>query len=207
LPRKNDVDLPVAPLADLMRWWKSQRTKGLIIGGLAVAILGRPRTTRDVDGVVILPESKWESFLSAGAKFGFIARIPDALAFAREARVLLVRHDASGIEVDISLGLLPFEAEAISRANTVEVGGVAIPVPTPEDLIVMKAIARRDRDFADIEGLLKAHPRLDLSRIRTWSRAFAEGLEMPEIVEDLERLIAEHHTGTTKKGRSKRKSK
>lgn len=99
----------MAPLADLMRWWKSQRTKGLIIGGLAVAILGRPRTTRDVDGVVILPESKWESFLSAGAKFGFIARIPDALAFAREARVLLVRHDASGIESTFHLVFYPLK--------------------------------------------------------------------------------------------------
>ena len=41
--------LPIAPLPDLMRWWQAGHVRGVVIGGLAVALLGRPRVTRDID--------------------------------------------------------------------------------------------------------------------------------------------------------------
>jgi predicted transcriptional regulator len=81
------------------------------------------------------------------------------------------------------------------------VGGIALPIPTPEDLVVMKAIAHRARDLGDIEGIVAMHPRLDTVRIRRLVREFAEVLEAPEIVADLDRALgrARHRRG----GRSK----
>jgi hypothetical protein len=58
-----------------------------------------------------------------------------------------------------------------------------------EDLVVMKALARRTRDIADIEAVLDAHPDLDLDRVRYWVGEFAAVLEAPEILEDLERML------------------
>ena len=187
--KKAKVVLPVAPLPDLVEWWQSEHVPGLVIGGLAVALLGRPRVTRDVDALVLLAEERWPAFVDAGSAFGFVPRQPDTLAFAREARVLLLRHQPTGIDVDVVLGCLPFEEEAVARATTVEVAGVSVPLPTPEDLIIMKAVAHRERDLLDIEGLLAAHLELDLDRVRRWVRAFADALETPELYDDLEQRL------------------
>lgn len=179
-------------MADLVAWLKSARTEGIVIGGVAASLLGRPRATRDVDAMVFIDESRWESLLAEGEKFGFKPRHPDALAFAGEARVLLVRHEPSGIDVDIAFGALTFEKEAVERAVWTDVAGARIPLSTPEDLIVMKAVAHRPRDLADIESVLDAHPSLDLARVRRWVREFSAALAMPDILADFEKILASH---------------
>ena len=129
MAKRANVKLPVAPLADLMNWWQSQSVPGLIIGGLAVALLGRPRVTRDIDALVWLAEDCWPDFMKAGIGFGFVPRQIDALAFAREARVLLLSHQPTGIDLDIAFGCLPFEQEAVARAIVREIAGVSVPLP------------------------------------------------------------------------------
>ena len=180
----------LAVLRDLVDWLKAEKVQGVVIGGLAASLLGRPRLTRDVDALVLLDEGHWADFLTAGAGYGFIPRRDDALAFAQQTRVLLVRHQGSGIDVDIVFGSLPFEKEAVARATWMELGGVRAPLPLPEDLIIMKAVAHRPQDLADIEAILVAHPKINSRRARRWVREFAAVLEMPEILNDLEALLS-----------------
>jgi len=180
----------LAALASLRDWLGSTKVEGLVIGGVAASVLGRPRVTKDVDLLILLPENAWDAFLAAGKRHGFEPRVPDALALARELRMLLLRHTPSGVDIDISVGSLLFEEEALARGQHRKVGGVLLLLPTPEDLIIMKAVAHRDRDLSDIEGVLDTNPKLDKKRIRHWVGAFAESLEMPELLDDLERLLA-----------------
>lgn len=180
----------LAALRDLVAWLQATHVSGVVIGGVAASLLGRPRVTRDVDAVVLLDESNWNAFLAAGAQFGFVPRLSDALAFAQEARVLLVRHEPSGIDVDIAFGALPFEKTAIARTIWTDIGGISLPLPTPEDLIVMKAIAHRPRDVADIESVVDAHPKLNLRQIRRWVHEFSTALDAPEILHDLNTILA-----------------
>ncbi len=56
-------------------------------------------------------------------------------------------------------------------------------------MIIMKAVAHRPRDMADIEGIVAAHPEFDASRVRHWLTQFADLLEMPEILTDTEKII------------------
>jgi hypothetical protein len=184
-------------LPDLVRWWQAEQTAGLV---LAVALLGRPRVTRDIDGLVLLPAERSPAFVAAGRGFGFVPRVDDALTFAHQARVLLLRHEPSGIDVDIALGCLPFEEEAVARVQMVAVAGVSVPLPTPEDLVIMKAVAHRERDLLDLEGLLATYPDLDVRRLRRWVRAFAEALEAPELYEDLQQRLARRRRGPRKLG-------
>jgi hypothetical protein len=163
----------------------------VVIGGLAASLLGRPRLTRNVDVLVLIDEDHWADFLTAGENFGFMPRRDDALAFAQENRVLLLRHRESGIDVNMVIGLLPFEKEAVARAAAVELDGVQTPLALLEDLIIMKAVAHRPRDLADIEAILAAHPQLNRRRVRSWVREFATALSMPEIFNDLELLLAQ----------------
>ncbi|HMC67214.1 MAG TPA: nucleotidyltransferase [Gemmataceae bacterium] len=193
----------LAALRDLLAWLRAAKVSGVVIGGVAAGLLGRPRVTRDVDAVILIPDEKRAKvFLDQGALFRFAARIKDPLAFAAQSRVLLVNHQPSGIDVDLSLGQLPFEEEMIARSVAVDVSGLSIPLPTPEDFIIMKAIAHRPRDMADIEAVLDVHPKLDLRRVRRWVRDFAAILEMPELLEDLEVLLARRPPA--KKGKKKK---
>jgi hypothetical protein len=71
---------------------KSVDVPVVVVGGIAVALLGRPRFTRDIDVLVELEESRWPTILEAGRAFGIGARIDQPLEFARRSRVLRLRH-------------------------------------------------------------------------------------------------------------------
>lgn len=174
-------------LSDLTKWLKGCPI--VIIGGVATALLGQPRHTQDVDVLVMLKMDKWESIVKSAEKFGFATRISDALSFAKRNRVLLMKHVVSGVGVDISFGALPFEEECIVRAKKIKFTDFRIPIPTPEDLIIMKAVSHRGKDLIDIESIVDAHPKLDKKRIEYWVTEFAKALEMSEIWEDVKKIV------------------
>ncbi len=178
-----------AALHGLIDWFENRKVPYVVIGGVAASILGRPRVTRDIDAVVLIPEEDWEVFLRSGKKFGFEPRRSDCLLFARSSRVLLMRHSSSEIEIDISLGGLPFEEVMISQAQTVSVAGKKFKIPLAEDLMVMKAVASRPQDLKDIQSLLDAQPGIDLKGAEKWIRQFATALESPEILDEFRSLI------------------
>lgn len=195
LPPLRSVTLAKAPrlpsevLRDLVGWLNAARVEGIVIGGVAASILGRPRATHDVDALVLANDAR--DLLRTAVMHGFAARVADATDFAAKSRVLLLRHEATGIHVDVTMAGLPFEEEVIRRAQAQPVRGVPapIPLPTPEDLVILKAVAHRPRDLADIEGILDLHPGIDKARVRKWVADFATLLEMPELRADLERLL------------------
>jgi hypothetical protein len=179
----------VPALKAVMQWLTSEHVAGAIIGGVAASIRGRPRYTKDVDAVILADEIGWDRALASAARYGLVPRIDDPLGFASHSRMLLLRHDESGIEVDVSLGGLPFEREAVERASVVEVKRLRLRLSSAEDLVIMKAVARRPKDWTDIDAVLAVHPDLDLSRIRHHLREFSSVLEMPEIYDDFEKLL------------------
>ena len=184
----------ISALSDLARWFESASVPGIVVGGVAASLIGRPRLTHDVDALVMVDEAHWHELLEQGMPFGFRPRLIDALAFAARSRVLLMRHEPSGVDVDIMFGALRFEEEAVAHRTFVTVAGVVLPLPTPEDLIVMKAVAHRPRDLTDIEAILDAHPGLDVGYVRRWVREFARAAGMPEIWDDLRRMLKDHET-------------
>jgi hypothetical protein len=162
----------------------------MLIGGLAVILRGIARQTNDVDATLWAEGVDIELLLEGFARHGIVARIPDAAQFARQNQVLLLRHEASRTPMEVSLAWLPFEATALHRAELLDVGGVRVPVALVDDLIIYKAVAWRDRDRADIERLLAAHgDHVDLTYIRQTVAQFADLLEEPGRVSDLERII------------------
>jgi hypothetical protein len=128
-------------LADLVKWLESAQISAMVIGGVASSFLGRPRLTQDVDALVILPESKWDAATEAARNFGIVPRIDQVVDFARQSRVLLLKHAQSDIAIDVILGGLPFEQEAVDRARAHRVGDITVRLPRVEDLIIMKVIA------------------------------------------------------------------
>jgi hypothetical protein len=169
---------------------ESLPTRSMIIGGIAVIARGLPRQTIDIDATVWAESIDPETLLQAFAQHLLLPRIGDALDFARRHQMLLLRHEPSGTPVDLSLAWLPFEREALQRSTVVDFGGVSIHVAAPEDLIVYKAVAWRDRDRSDIERLLTRYRgEVDLDRIRALVREFALALDDPHRVDEFEALV------------------
>jgi predicted nucleotidyltransferase len=183
---------PRDTLRELNAWLAAAGVRWVLIGGLAASFLGRARFTKDVDVVVLAGNEDIARLLTVGASYGFFPRLSESVALARERRVLLVDHQPSGVGVDVSLGVLPFEKEMVARATQAEIAGIALPLPSREDLIIMKAVAHRPIDLHDIDGILDAHADVDPKRIRRWVGEFARLLEMPEILADVEALLTRH---------------
>ena len=187
--KKPSILPPETTLGALIDWLKSEGVSGLIIGGVAASLLARPRFTRDIDALILLEEDLWEKFLDAGERFGFAPRIDNPAGFAHRSRVFLVRHKPTGIDIDIALAGLPFEKESIKQTRWRKIGNLSLPLPTPENLIIMKAIAHRPQDMEDIRALVGANPKLDLRRIRRLVKQFSTALDAPDILADLEKLL------------------
>jgi hypothetical protein len=149
---------PLKALEELLGYYPE---RGLIIGGIAASLLGTPRLTADIGALILLSVSDLAELFARAKEVGFLPRLENAEEFARKSRVLLLKHAESEISIDISLGLLPFEEEAVANGQKYFFEGVTLSLPIPEDLIIMKTIAHRPKDILDIEGIIKNHPHLD----------------------------------------------
>lgn len=189
MPEKDNLN-PLSPaIKSVSQLLKEDDVEGIIIGGLAVSLLGRPRFTNDIDLVILDLDDRLPGFFEKLKKFGIEQRIEDAVDFARKSRVLLMRHMESGINIDISMGIMPFERESVSRRKIESAFGLEVPLPAPEDLIIFKAISRRPQDVEDIRAIIARHPNLNEERILLVVREFADILESEEIFDNIKNLL------------------
>jgi len=189
MPEKDQIN-PLSPaIKSISQLLKEDDVEGMIIGGLAASLLGRPRFTNDIDLVVLDLDDRLPEFFEKIKKFGIEPRIEDAEDFARKSRVLLMRHKESGINIDISMGLLPFERESVSRKKIESAFGLEVPLPLPEDLIIFKAISRRPKDIEDIKAIIARHSDLDKGHILSVIHEFSDILESEDIYDNLKKLL------------------
>ena len=187
----NDMKNFLAPFKAIQELLERFDNRGVIIGGIASSLLGKARLTADLDVMMLLPTEDIPHLICESESVGLEARVDNADEFAHKNRILLLRHHDSATNVNIVLGNLPFEKEVVERSQLVSIEGINLRLPTAEDLIVMKAVAHRAKDMLDIQGLVDANPNLDKQRIEYWLRQFAEALELPEIWQDVEKLLSD----------------
>ena len=136
------------------------------IGGIAVLHWGEARLTRDADLTIFTglgDEARYVDALLAQ----FAPRLGQAKEFALRHRVLLLRA-ANGVPLDVSLGALAFEEQAVAGASLEEfVPGQRLRLAAPGSLVVFKAFADRPHDWQDIEGVIvKSGARIDWDQVR-----------------------------------------
>lgn len=184
--RINELAATAAELQSLMteHGWRF-----CFIGGLAVQVWSEPRYTKDVDLTLLTGFGREEPFIDVLLSH-YAPRRADAKQFALVNRVLLLQ-DARGLGIDIALGAVPFEQEAVARARLVEAfPGVLLRFCTPEDLIVMKTFANREQDWIDVRMTIvrQGTKGLDWRYIRQHLRPLLELKEEPELMDRLEGL-------------------
>lgn len=179
----------LAPLQALINLLSQFDNQGVIIGGIAASLLGSPRYTVDLDAVFLLSIEAVPRLLHAASEQGIKPRISNCTEFARKSRVVLLRHVDSGTDIDISLGILPFEIEMVKSSQIHELGPIQLRLPTPEDLIILKAVAHRPKDLEDIRSIVASHPELDKTRIQNWVEQFGEALDFPQLWNSIHPLL------------------
>lgn len=158
-----------------------RKTPYMVIGGIANLAWGMPRSTFDIDVTVWAP-SGTEPALINGLRKAFKALPAEPVKFALETRVLPLV--VAGFRVDLILGQLPYEEQAIRRARLVEMEGVKVRLCTPEDLIVHKILSERPKDLDDVRGIMRAQGKtLDRAYLDPIVRGLASDLARPGIWE------------------------
>lgn len=167
---------------------ESQQRRFCIIGGVALARWGEPRTTADVDLALLTQFGEEERTVDALLKV-FKPRIDGAREFALQNRVLLLQA-SNGIGIDASLAALPYEERLIERSSPCDFGrGVVLTTASAEDIVVLKTIAGRRKDWMDIEGILiRQEQRLNWKQVLDELHQLSEMYEAPEKVGELLRM-------------------
>ncbi len=138
---------------ELQSFIQSRQWSFSIIGGIALARWGEPRTTLDVDATLLTEFGEEDDCIDV-LLGEFQSRISNPKEFAIQNRVLLLQA-ANGVGLDIALGGLPFEEHVILRATEFDFGQDAILLTaSAEDMVVLKAFAGRPQDWVDVEGIL-----------------------------------------------------
>jgi predicted nucleotidyltransferase len=138
-----------------------------LFGAQAVTIWGRPRLTTDVDVTIQLQSGSTADLVAALAAAGF--RLSDSFSdeFLRATRVLPLIHQSTGMPLDVVLAGPGLEEQFLDRAVAIALGDFTVPVISPEDLVVTKLLAGREKDVEDIRGVLRVRAgMLDLDYIR-----------------------------------------
>ena len=152
---------------------------------------GRPRLTSDIDVTVRLGDLSLNALIEQLGRQGFEVRVPPTPDFLQRTRVVPLRHQPSGLDVDVVLAGPGLEDEFLARAISVSIGGSLIPVISAEDLIVTKVLAGRAKDLEDVGGVLSAQGgRLSLGTVRRTLAILESALGQSDLLPAFEAEVA-----------------
>jgi predicted nucleotidyltransferase len=159
----------MATYIDIFKALEKHRVRYLVVGGVAVNLLGVSRSTADLDLFVCLDPENLMRFAKAVEEVEYRPKLPvKMLDFAdaecrrrwREEKGMLVfsfwnpKDPLALVDVFVDEPM-PF-TEMDRRKVRMTAEGVTIPVASPEDLIVLKERCDRPKDRYDVDGLREA---------------------------------------------------
>ncbi|MGI9115121.1 MAG: hypothetical protein ACR2FX_08830 [Chthoniobacterales bacterium] len=174
--------------ATLQEFCQRQKWRFCFIGGLAVQRWADPRQTEDAHLTLLTGFTGEDSYIDALLS-AFAPRFTDERKLAPLRRVLFLQS-SEGVALDIALGAVPFEEHSVERATDWKVEKLRLRTCSAEDLIVHKAFAGRELDWADVTSIIMRQGRkLNVEQIWSELRPLVELKEEPEILEKLQRLL------------------
>jgi predicted nucleotidyltransferase len=184
-----DVEPLEKALAEIASALRAAGVSWMVIGGIASIARGVRRMTTDIDVVVRGDETTPAAMLHAFTTKRIVPRIADAEAFANERLVLLLRHEPTGVDLDLSFGWTTFEHEALEARSEAAYGSVVAPMARAEDLVIFKAMAARPKDIEDATALMLMHKEIDVARVRRHLAELAALADEPTLTSGLDAVI------------------
>jgi hypothetical protein len=154
------AEWPRLDVEELLRRLTAGGVDFVIIGGIAMVLLGSARLTRDLDIVFAPDEGNLDALgrvlVALGARLREVDEdvpfIPDA-ASLRNIQLLTLETGYGWLDVHRTVGGSPKYDALRRRAERVDLGDFFVLVASPDDLVEMKNAAGRAQDLADIEEL------------------------------------------------------
>jgi predicted nucleotidyltransferase len=168
---------------------RRRRLRWYVFGAQAAVAYGRPRMTGDVDVTVDLKQEGPHMLLDELSSAGFALRIDLSEDFLRESRLLPLVHTPTAMPVDLVIAGSSLHAEFLARRRFVDIGGLRVPMLSPEDLVVTKILAGRPKDIEDVRGVLLEQPRLNIESVRELLGDLAIALGDPSLLRRFERIV------------------
>jgi hypothetical protein len=177
---------------EVQRFCEGRDWKFCVIGGIAVQRWADPRQTEDADLTILTGFGAEEAFVDA-LLGSFRAREAGEREKAVLRRVVLL-YSAESVGLDVALGALPFEKRCIERASDWLISSeLSLRTCSAEDLIVHKAFAARDLDWADVQSVVMRQGRkLKIEQVWAELRPLVALKEEPEILGKLQRIFDQH---------------
>lgn len=131
------------------------RVSYVLIGGLASGVLGRPRTTMDIDILVGGGRAGLSKVASQLQKQG--AEKDESFSQLNPLlRGTMIRMRLGPVQVDLLRSRDRHDQITLRRRQKVHAFGMTVWLPRPEDLILLKMKTGRDRDLSDCIGIFEA---------------------------------------------------
>jgi predicted nucleotidyltransferase len=136
-----------------------------IIGGIATIQHTRVRATVDVDALVAVPQLAMPGLFEALKARGFAVDLSRNMSELRDHGLTSIRFD--DVLIDLMQPALPLYAHVLDRAIDATIQGKQVRISSAEGLIVMKSVAMRPQDEADLRELITAYGgNLDIDYVR-----------------------------------------
>ena len=187
LPDAHPLKSVFAALSGCVRALDAMQAPYMLIGGVAAGLMSEVRATDDVDVSIWLEDDeKVPQLIHLLEAQGYKQLHTVPMDLILRARLLRMIHLKSATRLDVALAVTPFEEQAIRNSRRTAFGVLSIPLPRPEDVVVMKIFAGRLIDLADVHKLLLHNPQMDLRHARKWTKELARLAESPDLLKHLE---------------------
>jgi len=160
-----------------------------IMGGFAVRAYGVPRATYDVDAMVLLDRDRLPDLYVVVDEAGY--DVPDSYrsGWVDEIEGMpLIKvstfDQGKTIAADIFLAESDYQRSVVNRRTMYSLEDIEAWVVSPEDLILLKLIAGRPRDLADVYDLLFLPGELDVSYMRNWADELGVSDKLVQALDD-----------------------
>lgn len=172
----------------IITFLNKQKINYLVIGGIAVSVMGNPRETIDIDICIFIKKSEVKNFLDKAEMCGFIV---DKGEMMKQVRATGCFNIVDGkVRIDFLVASHKFEKNAFERKIPVEIHGVKGWYPTAEDLILFKIVSGRLQDLADAENIAIRHSgKLDKKYLLSWAQKLSDEAEDLRIYKEVKRLL------------------
>jgi Aminoglycoside-2''-adenylyltransferase len=151
-----DLDDPIAVLLGAIEALRGAGLEAAVYGGLALAVYGEPRETRDADLVMV--DLAGPQLAEALERAGIAATLAfDQIRFGGNlvSRVTLLGGDAVNTVDLVRSRSTGYNERAWSRAMEGELRGQIVRVLAPEDFVIFKLASTRERDLEDAATVLR----------------------------------------------------
>jgi hypothetical protein len=151
----------------------------MLTGSLVSSYYGDPRTTRDLDLVINArepPDERIKKLVTLCEHEGFYVATEAALGpWSEGRRQFNIISPKTGWKADLMwVQQRPFSREEFGRRRNIDLMGIAVPVPSPEDIVLAKlewGNNTESRQFTDAVSVLSVYKdRIDTDYLNHWSK-------------------------------------